>query len=184
MYACLEIGACDHVLQWGFDETSLDGQSTFNQWCLMVQRNDDVRLVNLECAGILPSSTAEETITHIQKTWERGRQVVQMVRDALGHDLQDILAPLMDGGVRLHKIFGLMHDTCATANLVAELMAKLRDDVGKEYHGVDVWDGKENKAKPMFDFLCGIHTRNLLTVRFEKRVNLRSGHGCMSQSTI
>jgi hypothetical protein len=54
-------------------------------------------------------------------------------------------------------------------NLVAELMAKLRDDVGKEYHGVDVWDGKENKAKPMFDFLCGNHTRNLLTVRFEKR---------------
>jgi hypothetical protein len=113
VYACLEIGSCDHVLQCGFDETSLDGQSTFNQWCL-VQRNDDVRLVNLECAGILPSSTAEETITHIQNTWERGRQVVQMVRDALGHDLQDILAPLTDGGVRLHKIFGLMHDTCAT----------------------------------------------------------------------
>jgi hypothetical protein len=32
-----------------------------------------------------------------------------------------------------------------------------------------VLDGKENKAKPMFDFLCGNHTRNLLTVRFEKR---------------
>jgi hypothetical protein len=86
VYACLEIGACDHVLQWGFDETSLDGQSTFNQWCL-VQRNDEVRLVNLECAGILPSSTTEETITHIQKTWERGRQVVQIVRDALGPEL-------------------------------------------------------------------------------------------------
>ena len=168
VYACLEVGACDHVLQWGFDETSLDGQSTFNQWCL-VQRDDAVRLVNLECAGILPSSTAEETIVHIQQTWERGRAVVQMVRDALGPELQDILAPQKDGGVRLHKIFGLMHDTCATANLVAELMARLRDDLGREYHGVDVWDGKDNKAKPMFDFLCGNHTRNLLTVRFEKR---------------
>ncbi len=51
-----------------------------------------------------------------------------------------------------------MHDTCATANLVAELMAKLRDELGREYHGIDVWDGKENKAKPMFDFLCGNHT--------------------------
>ena len=168
VYACLEIAACDHVLQWGFDETSLDGQATFNQWCL-VQRNDEVRVVILECAGILPSSTAEETITHIQKTWERGREVVQMVRDALGPELQDKLAPQTDGGLRLHKIFGLMHDTCATANLVAELMAKLRDDQGREYHGGDVWDGKDNKAKPMFDFLCGNHTRNLLTVRFEKR---------------
>ncbi len=92
-----------------------------------------------------------------------------MVRDSLGPDLQDILAPEIDGGVRLHKIFGLMHDTCATANLVAELMVQLRDQEGREYHGMDVWDGKENKAKPMFDFLCGNHTRNLLTVRFEKR---------------
>jgi hypothetical protein len=56
-----------------------------------------------------------------------------------------------------------MHDTCATANLVAELMAQLRNQEGREFHGMDVWDGKENKAKPMFDFLCGNHTRNLLT---------------------
>ncbi len=104
-----------------------------------------MRLVNLECAGILPSSTAEETIVHIQNTWEQGRIVVQMVRDALGPELQGILAPQKDDGVRLHKTFGLMHDTCATANLVAELMAKLRDDLGKEYHGIDVWDGKEKK---------------------------------------
>ncbi len=47
-------------------------------------------------------------------------------------------------------------------------MAQLRDQEGREYHGMDVWDGKENKAKPMFDFLCGNHTRNLLTMRFEK----------------
>ena len=33
VYACLQIAACDNVLQWGFDETSLDGQPTFNQWC-------------------------------------------------------------------------------------------------------------------------------------------------------
>ena len=168
VYACLKIAACDNVLQWGFDETSLDGQPTFNQWCL-VQSGDSVDLVNLECAGILPDSTAEETIVHVRETWERGRQAVTMVRDSLGPDLQDILAPEIDGGVRLHKIFGLMHDTCATANLVAELMAQLRDQEGREYHGMDVWDGKENKAKPMFDFLCGNHTRNLLTVRFEKR---------------
>jgi hypothetical protein len=31
----LSSGACEEVLQWGFDETSLDGQSCVNQWCLI-----------------------------------------------------------------------------------------------------------------------------------------------------
>jgi hypothetical protein len=30
-------------------------------------------IVTVECAGILPCSTAEETITHIEKTWQRGQ---------------------------------------------------------------------------------------------------------------
>jgi hypothetical protein len=130
VYACLQIAACDKVVQWGFDETSLDDHPTFNQCCL-VQSSESVQLLNLECAGILPSSTAEETIVHVRKTWERGREAVTMVRDSLGPDLQDILAPVIDGGVQLHKIFGLMHDTCATANRVAELMAQLRDRSGR-----------------------------------------------------
>jgi hypothetical protein len=123
----------------------------------------------MECAGLLPSSTAAETVEHIKKTWERGRACIQLVRDELGTELQDILAPLKDGGLMVYKIFGLMHDTCSTANLVAELMAGVRNEVGREYYGLDEWDGKDNKAKPMFDFLCGNHTRNLLAVRFEKR---------------
>jgi hypothetical protein len=68
----------------------------------------------------------------------------------------------------LHKIIGIMHDTCSTANLVAELMASVRNEVGQEYYGLDEWDSKDNKAKRMFEFLCGNHTRNLLAVRFEK----------------
>jgi hypothetical protein len=168
VYSCLEIAACDRILQWGFDETSLDGQPTFNQWCL-VERGNGVAIITLECAGLLPSSTAEETVEHIKKTWERGRACVTLVRNELGPELQDILAPLKDGGVMLHKIFGVMHDTCNTANLVAELMAGVRNEAGQEYYGLDEWDGMDNKAKPMFDFLCGNHTRNLLAVRFEKR---------------
>ena len=31
----LLLGACDEVVQWGFDETTLDGTSCFNQWCLV-----------------------------------------------------------------------------------------------------------------------------------------------------
>jgi hypothetical protein len=29
------VGVCDEVLQWGFDETTLDDQSCVNQWCLI-----------------------------------------------------------------------------------------------------------------------------------------------------
>ena len=168
VYSCLKIAACSSILQWGFDETSLDGVPTFNQWCL-VRREPGVAIITLECAGLLPSSTAAETVEHIANTWERGRACVGLVRQALGPDLQDTLAPLKDGGLMLHKIFGIMHDTCATANLVAELMASARNEDGREHFGLDEWEGKDNKAKPMFDFLCGNHTRNLLAVRFEKR---------------
>jgi hypothetical protein len=49
-----------------------------------------------------------------------------MVREELGAELGEQLVPLANGGVAVHKIFGLMHDTCSTANLVAQLMAELR----------------------------------------------------------
>jgi hypothetical protein len=106
-------GACDEVVQWGFDETTLDGTACFNQWCLIrtghgkipvflliltafacftpssffsltssllstlsyaVSGAGDVHsIVTIECAGILPCSTAAETVIHIEKTWERGQ---------------------------------------------------------------------------------------------------------------
>jgi hypothetical protein len=51
-----------------------------------------------------------------------------MVRAELGPEDAATLVPLVNGGVAVHKIFGLMHDTCSTANRVAELMATLRDE--------------------------------------------------------
>ena len=48
-------------------------------------------------------------------------------------------------------------------------MASARNEDGRDHFGIDAWNGKDNKAKPMYDFLCGNHTRNLLAVRFEKR---------------
>ncbi len=101
-----------------------------------------MKLVTLECAGVLPSSTAEETIVHIAETWERGKQVVNMLRDHLGPELENLHCPVVNGGVAIHKIFGLMHDTCNTANRVAELMANLRDDRGRKYFGEETWDAE------------------------------------------
>jgi hypothetical protein len=53
--------------------------------------------------------------------------MLEMVRAELGTDIGEELVPMVNGGVQLHKIFGLMHDTCSTANRVAVLMAELRE---------------------------------------------------------
>jgi hypothetical protein len=62
-----------------------------------------------------------------------------MVRAELGPEDAATLVPLVNGGVAVHKIFGLMHDTCSTANRVAELMATLRDEQAMRYHGEAAW---------------------------------------------
>ncbi len=105
-----------------------------------------MKLVTLECAGILPSSTANETITHITNAWARGKTIINMLREQLGPDLRDLHCPLRNGGVEIHKIFGLMHDTCNTANRVADLMGSLRDDCGRLYYGEETWDAEGNKV--------------------------------------
>ncbi len=87
------------------------------------------------------------------------------MRAELGPELGEQLVPLVNGGVRLHKIFGLMHDTCNMANRVAQLMAELRDKKARSFHGDAVWDAADPCRKIVHDFLCGNHTRNLLVDR-------------------
>ena len=40
-------GACDEVVQWGFDETTLDGTACFNQWCLIRSGNGKIPVILL-----------------------------------------------------------------------------------------------------------------------------------------
>jgi hypothetical protein len=35
LYAMVRVAKCEEFLQWGFDETSLDGTPTLNQWVLI-----------------------------------------------------------------------------------------------------------------------------------------------------
>jgi hypothetical protein len=46
-------GGCDEVVQWGFDETTLDGQACFNQWCLVRTGTPQTTVCNLGCAVFL-----------------------------------------------------------------------------------------------------------------------------------
>jgi hypothetical protein len=69
--------------------------------------------------GLLPGSTSAKVAEHVKLHWERGKKIIDLVRDQLGLDA-DTLVPLTNGGVTLTKLCGSMHDTCNSANLIAK----------------------------------------------------------------
>ena len=54
-------------------------------------------------------------------TLPAGQHCVDLVREELGPDAANLYASLKHGGVQLHKLQGVMHDTCNTANKTARL---------------------------------------------------------------
>ena len=103
LYGFMRIAGAARVIQWGFDETTLDGVSCLNQWAMLEAPLEEggggagmgggVTIVTLECAGVLPGGTAEEVVAHIEKAWERGRAAVQALREELHPDDRDVLCP-------------------------------------------------------------------------------------------
>jgi hypothetical protein len=61
----------------------------------------------------------------------KGQKCVNLLRDELGIEAADIHVPLINGGVLLHKLQGVMHNTCNTANKTARLAKSLRDTSGR-----------------------------------------------------
>ena len=126
LYAMVRVAKCECCLQWGFDETSIDGVPTLNQWVLLQEGGTLPTVCTIECAGILVGSTSEEIADHIRESWSNGQTAVGLLRDTLGA-CADVHVPLVNGGVLLHKLQGVMHDTCNTANKTARLAKELRD---------------------------------------------------------
>ncbi len=114
LYAMVRVCTCETVLQWGFDESSIDGVPTLNQWVLLKEAGLAPSVTTIECAGILVGSTASEIADHIRESWVNGQSSVEMLREALG-PFADVHVPIINGGVMLHKLQGVMHDTCHTA---------------------------------------------------------------------
>ena len=125
-------------------------------------------VVTIECCGLLVGSTSEEIAAHIRASWTTGQKCIELVRGDLGPQLADVLCPMKLGGVQLHKMQGVMHDTCNTANKTARLAKSLRETSGQLYYGYDEWEERAEDDKPWFDFLCGNHTRNLPMDAFNK----------------
>ncbi len=72
LYSMLRVANCDAILQWGFDETSLDGTPTLNQWVLIEESMCTPSIVTIECCGLLVGSTSEEIAEHIRASWLTG----------------------------------------------------------------------------------------------------------------
>ena len=157
----VRIASCDEVVQYGFDETNINGLATFNQWAL-IREGDDLSIVVIECGGILCGSTADEIADHIQRTWKRGSEMVIALRQELGSaEEADHLVPLKGGGVAMAKIAATMHDTCNLANAIPRRLKIMRDRSGRAVFGDKAWEDKPLSDKAFLDFLCGNHTRNL-----------------------
>ena len=168
LYSMVELTRANECLQHGFDETSIDGTPTLNQWVLLHAGPElPPRLVTIQCAGLLVGSTAAEIASHIEGAWDVGQRAISVLRAELGCEA-DNLVPLTNGGVQLHKLRGVMHDTCATANLAAEFIRELRDVSGQLQFGYDEWENKAKADKPWFDFLCANHVRNLPIDEFNR----------------
>jgi hypothetical protein len=52
LYAMIELARAEKVLQWGFDETSIDGTPTLNQWVLIPNGELAPRIVTVQCSGV------------------------------------------------------------------------------------------------------------------------------------
>ena len=141
-----------------------------NQWAL-IETKGTLELVVIEAGGVLVGGTARECANHIQGTWQRGHDAVLLVRDRLGPELADELAPLRSGGVKLLKLGGAvaMTDTCSTVQKAVSVLSDLKDASGIETMGADFWAGRHEAAKTLMYELCGNHSRGLPIDEFHRR---------------
>jgi hypothetical protein len=56
-YAMIQVARAPTILQWGFDETKLDGISTMNQWVLVQDGDTPPEIVTIEAAGLMQRQT-------------------------------------------------------------------------------------------------------------------------------
>ncbi len=75
LYAMVRVAKCQEILQWGFDETSLDGTPTLNQWVLVQEDKEMPGVITIECCGLLVGSTAEEISNHVRASWATGHSL-------------------------------------------------------------------------------------------------------------
>ena len=155
----VEVAGAKRILQHGCDETGISGLGTFSQWVLLEDIDGLVKMRVLECAGLLPGSSAEEITSHVKSTWSRGREAVELLRDRLGNRADD-LVPVRTGGIRLMRLEAFMGDGCNTAKAVMRQLGEAKNEDGKEFYGEEGWEAMDEEIKSFVIDICANHTRN------------------------
>ena len=168
LYAAISIAGAAWILQFGFDETQIMREGTMNLWALIWGSDGKLRIVTMECAGLMVGGTSREIAAHIKLQFERMQAAVLLVRARLGPELADLLCPLANGGVQILKILSMMHGTCSCANKVVPEVEILKEESGVAIFGANMWATLEDSKTTLTDYLCGNHTRGLPVAAFNR----------------
>jgi hypothetical protein len=143
-------------------------------------RDGILNIVTLEAGGVLVDGTAAGVAEHVEKTWERGNEVIRLLlrEDLIAHhglEVADQLVPLRRGGVKLLKIGSTMTDTCNTmvgkkGGAVLKIAEK-KEASGIAEYGAEDWATMPEEVTKMLSYFCSNHTRNLPVVAFNKLFN-------------
>ena len=118
--AAMQVAAAPNIIQAGFDESELDHINTLNVWVRIAKNDDPAQTQSILLAGchVQPGGTADAVCGGIQGVFAQAREKVDAVRAAVEArgGCADDAVPVVDGGVREHKVEALMHDTCNAAD--------------------------------------------------------------------
>ena len=114
--------------------------------------------------------TAKGISKAVETVFDEAHACVIAIRQDLtdaGED-PDNHVPLVAGGVRMHKIGGVMHDTCNAANAGANLILETVDRDRQAFYSAEELAALPEPQKQLIDFLCLKHARCLLGVQYER----------------
>ena len=136
---------------------------------MLTEDSDGItEIVTMEAGGVLVGADAEAVKKHVKLSWERGQQVVELIREALPEELRGVLVPMKRGGVNFMKMLSTMNDCCAAAQLTAKKMVELKDEAGIEAYGEEGWRALPDSATMCLSFLCGNHIRGFPIDEFNR----------------
>ena len=83
LYTYMKIAAAQDILQLGFDETEINGQSTLNIWVKIQTSNNEEEICFLSTAEFFQGGTADQVVDHIEKKFVQAQAGADKVRKAL-----------------------------------------------------------------------------------------------------
>ena len=98
LYTYMKIAAAKDILQLGFDETEISGESTLNIWVKIQAINNEEEICHLSTGEFLEGGTADMVVDHIERKFvqaQAGVEKVWAVLKSKGHDADEQLSKVV-----------------------------------------------------------------------------------------